>query len=107
MLQFDLGCQHGKRTLIGTFHNAGLFLSLPLTGFVSDRYGRKVALAVASLMNCIFGFLRSFSVNYYMLVAFEFMEAGFGAGAYSTAFVLGKVSFSFSSSDDQAACKAC
>lgn len=90
LFQFDLGCQDGKRTLIGTFHNAGLFLSLPLTGFISDRFGRKVALSIASLMNCVFGFLRSFSVNYYMMVTFEFLEAGFGAGAYSTAFVLGK-----------------
>nr|XP_021201096.2 organic cation transporter protein [Helicoverpa armigera] len=85
---FDLGCQNWKRTLIGTIHNSGLFLSLPLTGIISDRYGRKLALSVAALMNCIFGFLRSFSTNYIMMVAFEFLEAGFGAGAYTTAFVL-------------------
>lgn len=76
--------------MIGTIHNSGLFLSLPLTGVISDRFGRKVALSIAALMNCIFGFLRSFSVNYYMMVVLEFMEAGFGAGAYTTAFVLGK-----------------
>ncbi|XP_075979428.1 organic cation transporter protein-like [Anticarsia gemmatalis] len=85
---FDLGCQNWKRTLIGTIHNSGLFLSLPLTGYVSDRFGRKVALSIAALMNSIFGFIRSFSTNYYMMVVLEFMEAGFGAGAYTTAFVL-------------------
>lgn len=89
--QFDLGCQNWKRTLIGTIHNSGLFLSLPLTGIISDRYGRKKALAIASTMNCIFGVIRSFSPNYIMMVACEFLEAGFGAGAYSTAFVLGKL----------------
>ena len=90
MFQFDLGCQNWKRTLIGTIHNSGLFLSLPLTGIISDRYGRKVALSVAALMNCIFGFLRSFSTHYIMMLTFEFLEAGFGAGAYTTAFVFGK-----------------
>ncbi|XP_068622574.1 organic cation transporter protein-like [Battus philenor] len=85
---FNLGCQNWKRTLIGTMHNSGLFLSLPLTGIISDRYGRKVALAIASLMNGVFGLIRSFSTNYTMMLAFEFLEAGLGAGAYSTAFVL-------------------
>ncbi|CAH2232581.1 organic cation transporter protein-like [Pararge aegeria] len=85
---FDLGCQHMKRTLIGSAHNAGLFLSLPLTGIISDRYGRKLALALASLMNGVFGFLRSFSSGYIMMLIFEFLEAGLGAGAYSTAFVI-------------------
>lgn len=85
---FNLGCQNWKRTLIGTIHNSGLFLALPLTGFISDRYGRKVALSIAALMNCIFGLIRSFSMNYYMMLAFEFMDAGLGAGAYTTAFIL-------------------
>ncbi|KAJ8714427.1 hypothetical protein PYW07_002652 [Mythimna separata] len=85
---FDLGCQNWKRTLIGTIHNSGLFVSLPLTGIISDRYGRKVALSIAALMNCIFGFTRSFSTNYIMMVALEFLEAAMGAGAYVTAFIL-------------------
>ncbi|CAH2087180.1 unnamed protein product [Euphydryas editha] len=85
---FDLGCQNWKRTLIGTVHNAGLFVSLPLTGIISDRFGRKLALSLASLMNGVFGFLRSFSTNYIMMLVFEFLEAGLGAGAYSTAFVI-------------------
>ncbi|XP_013173810.1 PREDICTED: organic cation transporter protein-like [Papilio xuthus] len=85
---FDLGCQNWKRTLIGTIHNSGLFVSLPLTGMLSDRFGRKVALPIASLMNGIFGITRSFSTNYYMMIAMEFLEASLGAGAYSTAFVL-------------------
>ncbi|KAF9424495.1 hypothetical protein HW555_000306 [Spodoptera exigua] len=84
---FDLGCQNWKRTLVGTIHNSGFFLALPMTGIISDRFGRKKALSFAALMNCIFGLTRSFSTNYVMFVIFEFMEAGFGAGAYTTAFV--------------------
>ncbi|XP_053611790.1 organic cation transporter protein-like isoform X2 [Plodia interpunctella] len=85
---FDLGCEQLKRTLVGSMHNAGFFVALPLTGFISDRYGRKLALAISSLFNGIFGILRSFSVNYVMFVSFEFLETAFGAGAYTTAFVL-------------------
>lgn len=85
---FNLGCQNWKRTLIGTIHNSGLFIALPLTGILSDKYGRKLALSVTSLMNCIFGILRSFSPNYLMMVICEFLEAALGAGAYTTAFVL-------------------
>ncbi|XP_050669873.1 organic cation transporter protein-like isoform X1 [Leptidea sinapis] len=85
---FNLGCINWKRTLIGTVHNAGLFVSLPLTGIISDKYGRRLALSIASTMNGIFGFIRSFSTSYTMLLVFEFLEAGLGAGAYSTAFVI-------------------
>lgn len=80
-----------KRTLVGTIHNAGLFISLPLTGIISDRFGRRTALSIASLMNGIFGILRSLSINYEMFMVFEFLETAMGAGAYSTAFVLGKI----------------
>lgn len=85
---FNLGCKNWKRTLVGTFHNSGLFISLPLTGIISDKFGRKKALSFAALMNCIFGFSRSFSTSYIMLVVLEFLEAGLGAGAYTTAFVI-------------------
>ncbi|XP_059056108.1 organic cation transporter protein-like [Achroia grisella] len=85
---FNLGCQTWKRTLVGTIHNAALFISLPLTGLISDRYGRRLALAVSSLCNGLMGLFRSFSSNYEMLLVFEFLEPALGAGAYSTAFVL-------------------
>ncbi|XP_022824602.1 organic cation transporter protein-like [Spodoptera litura] len=85
---FDLGCQNWKRTLVGTIHNSGLFISLPMTGIISDKFGRKKALSFAALMNCIFGFSRSFSTNYVMFLVLEFLEAGLGAGAYTTSFVI-------------------
>ncbi|XP_022126190.2 solute carrier family 22 member 5 [Pieris rapae] len=86
---FDLGCQNWKRTLIGTMYGAGFFLSLTTTGILSDKYGRIKALAVASFSSGVFGLIRSFSMNYEMLIATEFLETAFGAGAYNAAFVLG------------------
>ncbi|XP_072938414.1 organic cation transporter protein-like [Epargyreus clarus] len=86
--EFDLGCQNWKRTLIGSIHNAGFFVALPLTGFISDKYGRTIALSIASLMNGIFGIARSFSTSYTMLLVFEFLEASLGAGHFTTSFVM-------------------
>ncbi|XP_045775639.1 organic cation transporter protein-like [Maniola jurtina] len=85
---FDLGCQNWKRTLLGTIHNSGLFISLPVTGLISDKFGRKIALPIASLMNGLCGVARSFSTSYIMMAIWEFSEAALGGGAYTVAFVL-------------------
>ncbi|CAF4956220.1 unnamed protein product [Pieris macdunnoughi] len=86
---FNLGCQDWKRTLIGTMYCAGFLIALPLTGVLSDKYGRVKSMAVASAMYAIFGTLRSFSTSYEMLIIFEFLETATGAATYSTAFVFG------------------
>nr|XP_034833220.1 solute carrier family 22 member 6-B-like [Maniola hyperantus] len=85
---FNLGCQNWKRTLLGTIHNSGLFISLPVTGLISDKFGRKIALPIASLMNGLCGVARSFSTSYTMMAIWEFSEAALGGGAYTVAFVL-------------------
>lgn len=88
--QFDLACQDWKRSLVGTVHNAGFFVSIPLSGLISDKFGRRPALVMASLANGIFGVIRALSVNYKMFVIFEFLEPAFGGGVYTACFVLGK-----------------
>ncbi|CAH2084350.1 unnamed protein product [Euphydryas editha] len=35
--EFNLACQDWKRTLVGTIHNIGTLVSLPILGYVSDR----------------------------------------------------------------------
>ncbi|KAI8422034.1 hypothetical protein MSG28_009933 [Choristoneura fumiferana] len=34
---FNLACQEWKRTLVGTVHNIGMLVSLPILGYISDR----------------------------------------------------------------------
>lgn len=36
-IQFNLACQEWKRTLVGTIHNIGMLVSLPIMGYISDR----------------------------------------------------------------------
>ena len=75
---------------MGTVHNAGFFISIPLTGLISDKYGRRLALVFASVSNGIFGVIRAFSLNYEMFIVLEFLEPALGGGVYTACFVLGK-----------------
>ncbi|KAJ8714425.1 hypothetical protein PYW07_002650 [Mythimna separata] len=86
--EFDLACQDWKRSLVGTVHNAGFFIAIPLTGLISDKYGRLPALVFASVSNGVFGVIRALSVNYDMFVVFEFLEPALGGGVYTACFVL-------------------
>ncbi|XP_045450287.1 organic cation transporter protein-like [Melitaea cinxia] len=86
--EFNLGCQDWKRSLVGTVHNAGFFVSIPLTGLISDKFGRRLALVFASVANGVFGVIRAFSLNYEMFIVLEFLEPALGGGVYTACFVL-------------------
>ncbi|XP_045500844.1 organic cation transporter protein-like [Colias croceus] len=86
--EFDLGCQDWKRSLVGTVHNAGFFISIPLTGLISDKFGRRLAVVFASVANGVFGVIRAFSLNYEMFIVLEFLEPALGGGVYTACFVL-------------------
>ncbi|XP_028161592.1 solute carrier family 22 member 3-like [Ostrinia furnacalis] len=90
--EFDLGCDPWKRTMIGTVHNLGLVFSFLLSGFISDRYGRKVIIVCTPLVVGAAGLVKSFSVNYWMLLVFEFLETALGYGNASLVLSLESVS---------------
>ncbi|KAI8422056.1 hypothetical protein MSG28_009953 [Choristoneura fumiferana] len=85
--EFDLGCQEWMRALAGTLSSVGTLLVLPITGFVSDRYGRRVALIISVFNLALFGLIRAFSVNYPMYLAFQLLQTTLGAGTFSSAYV--------------------
>ncbi|XP_076228645.1 organic cation transporter protein isoform X2 [Nomia melanderi] len=78
-----------KLTLVGTINNVGQFVGLIFAGYVSDRYGRRTILTLTTVLSGISGLIHSFSVNYWMFLAFEFIDATVGAGIYSAGFILG------------------
>ncbi|XP_072932966.1 solute carrier family 22 member 1-like [Epargyreus clarus] len=90
--EFDLGCQPWKRTLIGTVHNLGLVVSFILSGFISDRYGRKVIIVGTPLMVGMAGLLKSFATDYWTLLVLEFLETALGYGNASMILSLETVS---------------
>ncbi|XP_015509581.2 uncharacterized protein LOC107216806 [Neodiprion lecontei] len=89
--EWDLTCDANlwKLSLPGTINNVGQFSGLIYSGYVSDRFGRRNLLVLATTMSTILGLIRSFSLNYEMFIIFEFLDAMAGAGLYSSAFILG------------------
>lgn len=113
--QFGLACREWLRTLVGSVRNAALPFALLLTGYVSDRYdslrlccsdlkftnliriyadmthrwGRRTAFCVFSGCAGALGLVKSFSTDYGMYVAFEFLEAALGYGFNSAGYVMG------------------
>uniref|UniRef100_A0A2A4K5P1 Major facilitator superfamily (MFS) profile domain-containing protein n=1 Tax=Heliothis virescens TaxID=7102 RepID=A0A2A4K5P1_HELVI len=86
--EYDLACQEWKRTLVGTMHNVGVFIAIPSTAVISDRFGRRFALIGTAVAPALFGVIRAFCYNYYLYLVLEVFEAFVGNGTYSTAFIM-------------------
>ncbi|XP_055693814.1 organic cation transporter protein-like [Lutzomyia longipalpis] len=89
--EWNLTCPENewKLAFVGTMANFGQFIALPITGFFSDRFGRKTAFIISTLCCGLCGIIKSFSSTYTMLVLFEFLEMALGSGIYACGYVLG------------------
>ncbi|XP_053604726.1 organic cation transporter protein-like [Plodia interpunctella] len=85
---YDLGCEEWQRSLIGSLRTAGTLTALPITGYISDRFGRRVALVFNAINTAWLGATRYFAGTYVGFVISEFAEATFGSGGFSCAYVL-------------------
>ncbi|XP_060866747.1 organic cation transporter protein-like [Metopolophium dirhodum] len=88
---FNIFCKNNKwkLTIVGTLNNIGQFFSLPISGFLSDKYGRKNIIIVGSVLAATCGILRGLSINYTMFMVLEFFDAFFSGGVYSATFIMG------------------
>ncbi|CAB3254995.1 unnamed protein product [Arctia plantaginis] len=86
--EFDLACADWMQRLVGTVHNVGMLISLPIMGFVSDRYGRRGALVISGFGAGVVGLIKSFVPSYYTYLVAELFETILGASVYPCAFVL-------------------
>lgn len=68
----------------------GTLLVLPIAGYISDTFGRRVALVISVTNLAIFGIIRAFSVNYPMYLAFQLLQTTFGAGTFSSSYIFGE-----------------
>ncbi|XP_049865251.1 solute carrier family 22 member 3-like [Pectinophora gossypiella] len=85
--EFDLGCKEWLRTLAGTLNSIGTLLVMPISGFISDRYGRRVTLVVSLFNVALIGLIRAFSVNYPMYLTMQLLQTALGGGTFSTAYI--------------------
>ncbi|CAH2084359.1 unnamed protein product [Euphydryas editha] len=84
---FDLGCQDWLRALAGTLNSVGILLAMPITGYISDRFGRRIALVVNVFNLSLIGLIRAFSVNYSMYMMLQLVQTTLGAGTFSSAYI--------------------
>ncbi|XP_041980321.1 solute carrier family 22 member 4-like isoform X1 [Aricia agestis] len=85
---FDLGCRDWVRALSGTVSSIGTLLVLPIIGYISDKFGRKIALVISVFNLALFGVIKAFSVNLTMYMIMQLVHTTLGAGIYSSAFIL-------------------
>ncbi|KAK9498871.1 hypothetical protein O3M35_003426 [Rhynocoris fuscipes] len=88
---FNLQCEENdwKRAAVGTANNVGQFIGMPLSGIISDRYGRKTMLTMAIMLSVIMGLCRSYAHTYEVFVLFEMLDAIVSSGTYGACFILG------------------
>ncbi|XP_041980313.1 organic cation transporter protein-like [Aricia agestis] len=85
---FDMACDEWRRSLIGSIRTVGTLLVLPITGYISDRWGRRVALTLNAFNTGWIGLVRSFVNSYEWFLTLEVLESTIGAGAYSSCYIL-------------------
>ncbi|GJQ83491.1 hypothetical protein Trydic_g19283 [Trypoxylus dichotomus] len=87
---FNITCDNNlwMLTIVGTMSNIGELFSSPLSGYVSDRYGRKTLMIAAVLWTTFAGLIRSFTPSYLLFAIMEFLDTLLGAGFYGAGFVL-------------------
>ncbi|XP_045769176.1 organic cation transporter protein-like [Maniola jurtina] len=85
---FGLACDEWKRSQIGSIRTIGTLLVLPITGYISDRWGRRVALIINAVNTGWLGLVRSFVNSYDWFLITEVIESTIGAGAYSSCYIL-------------------
>ncbi|XP_059480581.1 solute carrier family 22 member 4-like isoform X2 [Neocloeon triangulifer] len=91
--EFSLTCPENewKLAMVGTLHNIGNMIGLPISGFLSDRYGRKSALVFSLIANSIFGLLKSTANSFEIFLILETVEPIFGGNIYGISFILESV----------------
>ncbi|XP_032516811.2 organic cation transporter protein-like [Danaus plexippus] len=86
--EFSMACKEWQRTLVGTIRNSALPLALVLTGYISDRYGRRTAFCIFAACAGVLGIIKSFMPNYSAYLTMEFLEAALGYGFNSAVYVM-------------------
>ncbi|XP_022114524.2 solute carrier family 22 member 6-B [Pieris rapae] len=85
---FGIECQEWIRTLSITLNSVGAMVALPLAGFVSDYFGRRISIVFFAFNIVIIGILKAYSVNYVMYLVTQFAHTAFGGGIFSAAYIL-------------------
>ena len=87
--EWDLVCADSyKNELAQSVFMLGTMTGAPVCGNAADKYGRKELWMIAITMSTFWGFLSSFSPNYYLFLIFRFLVGVFVGGGILVTFVL-------------------
>ncbi|XP_045769446.1 organic cation transporter protein-like [Maniola jurtina] len=85
---FGLACDEWRRSLIGSVHTFGGLLALPITGYISDHWGRRLALVINVANTAWLGCVRYLCSNYYAFLIAELFKSMFSGGIFSCTHIL-------------------
>ncbi|XP_045769175.1 organic cation transporter protein-like [Maniola jurtina] len=85
---FELACEEWKRSQIGSLRTIGTMLVQPITGYISDRWGRRVALILNTFNTGCLGLVRSFIHSYNWFLVTEILEEAVGGAAFMSCYIL-------------------
>ncbi|CAK1555076.1 unnamed protein product [Leptosia nina] len=85
---YGLACDEWRRTFIGSIRNIGNFIALPITGYISDRWGRRVLLAFSAMIAAVVGVTRYWADTYVGFFISQVAESTLGSGGFSCVYIL-------------------
>ncbi|KAL0880515.1 hypothetical protein ABMA27_002911 [Loxostege sticticalis] len=86
--EFEMACNEWRRSMVGSIRNCGAVFVQIITGFISDRWGRRTALVFNVFNAAWIGILRSFSNNYMTYVILEFVSCALGGATFSCSHII-------------------
>ncbi|XP_061707990.1 solute carrier family 22 member 4-like isoform X2 [Cydia pomonella] len=86
--EFNLACDDFRPYLVGSARILGMMISLPIKGFVADRWGRRLALALTAFNLAWTGTLTCVAGSYTSYTMLSFIEYLLGSCSFSCAYIL-------------------
>ncbi|NWV28681.1 S22A2 protein, partial [Origma solitaria] len=87
--EFNLVCEDSwKLDLFQSCVNAGFLIGSISTGYIADRFGRKLCLLATILINAVSGVLMAFAPNYAWTAMFRLAQGLVSKGSWLTGYVL-------------------
>ncbi|XP_075169516.1 organic cation transporter protein isoform X2 [Haematobia irritans] len=89
--EWELTCKENswKLAFVGTMHFAGLVVGTALSGYLADRFGRKIIFIICIIFMAITGIAQGLAWDYNSFLVFAFLNAVGTSGVYPLAFIIG------------------
>ncbi|XP_059224881.1 organic cation transporter protein [Stomoxys calcitrans] len=89
--EWELTCKENswKLAFVGTMHFAGLVVGTAFSGYMADRFGRKIIFIICIIFMAVTGVAQGLAWDYHSFLIFAFLNAVGTSGVYPLAFIIG------------------